>query len=196
MQVRPAVTRPWHASRGSRQRRRWLALFAAPIVISSLALVVQAGPASAAPNITIRLTNAPSYCADVKNSVNKAGTTIWLYKCSQGKSEHWLEIGGRACGVQQPNLCTEFIDARNTSLCLAMSSSHKVVLQGCGAGGGNPPARSLWIVHTGPENGWRNFGESPSGDLAVASDKQGDPLVGVDVSAGGCNGCWYHWSES
>jgi hypothetical protein len=200
VQVRPDVMRG-QASRGS-WRRRWLAVFAAPIAISSLAVAL-AGPASAAPaapqadapNITIFLTNASSYCADVKNSVNKAGTTIWLYKCSLGKSEHWYEIGGEACGVDAPTICTEFVDVRNTSLCLAMNATRHVVLQGCGSNGENPPVQSLWVVHTGPENGWRSAAWGPMGDLAVARDVQGDPLFGADASAGGC-GCWYHWSES
>jgi hypothetical protein len=203
MQVRPDVTRGWRASRGSPRRRR-LAVFAVPITICGLAVAL-AGPASAAPaapqipnapNITIFLTNATSYCADVKNSVNKAGTAIWLYKCSAGKSEHWYEIGGRACGVQQPTICTEFIDVRNTSLCLAMNANRNVVLQNCGVNGSGPPVQSLWVVHTGPENGWRSAAWGGMGDLAVASDKQGDLLHGLDVSAGECNGCWYHWTES
>jgi hypothetical protein len=192
-----------HRKMAVTRRRRWLAVFAVPVAISCLAVLAIASPVSAAPsapqvdtpNVTIFLTNERSYCADVKNSVNKAGTAIWLYKCSLGKSEHWYDVGGQNCGVLGTPQCDEFIDVRNTSLCLAMNASRKVVLQGCGRNGQNPPEQSLWVVDTGPENGWRNAGWGPEGDLAVASDKQGDLLGAADVSASKCH-CWYHWSES
>ena len=196
--------RLWLERIGLRRSRRWLAVFAAPVAITTMTVLAPAGAASAAqaaplmpdvPNVTIYLTNASSYCADVKDSNNVSGTTIWLYKCAQGKSEHWYEIDGVDCGTSGQYICSYFIDVRNTSVCLGMNGSRNVVLQGCGSNGNGYRTSELWITDTGSENGWRNFDWGSNGDLAVASDKQGDKLYGTNASAG-CGGCWYHWTDS
>jgi len=203
MHVRRGVTRLFYDSCRSRKRRWRLAIFAALVTITTLASLGSAGAASAAsarlaapdvPNVTIYLTNASSYCADVKDSVNSAGTAIWLYKCSGGKSEHWYEFGDVECGNGGQDICSYFVDTRNKNVCLGMNGARNVVLQGCGPNGAGYTTSELWILDTGTERGWRNFGWGPNGDLAVASDKQGDLLFGTDASAG-C-GCWYHWTDS
>jgi hypothetical protein len=203
MQVRTGVRWLWHKNRRPRPRGSWLAVLPALVAIATVTSLGSAGAASAAPpgsaapdvpNVTIYLTNASSYCADVKDSVNSAGTAIWLYKCSGGKSEHWYEFGDVECGNGGQDICSYFVDTRNENVCLGMNGARNVVLQGCGPNGAGYTTSELWILDTGTERGWRNFGWGPNGDLAVASDKQGDLLFGTDASAG-C-GCWYHWSDS
>jgi hypothetical protein len=204
MQVRPGITWLWHQSRVPRPRRWWLAVLAALVAITTMASLGSGGAASAAPagsaapdvpNVTVYLTNASSYCLDVKDSVNSAGTAIWLYKCSGGKSEHWYEFGGVECGNGGEYICSYFEDTRNENVCLGMNGSRDVVLQGCGPNGADYTSSELWIEDTGTEDGWRNFAWGPNGDLAVASDKQGDLLYGTDASAG-CGGCWFRWTDS
>jgi hypothetical protein len=145
-------------------------------------------------NVTIHLTNSSTLCADVKNDNNNAGAAIWLYSCAQGKSVHWNTISGRQCGTSGQFICSVFVDAKNTSICLGLNAARNAVLQNCGPDGINAPYQSQWIVDTGPENGWRSFAWGGLGDLVVASNKQGDLLYGTDVTAG-CGGCWYHWSD-
>jgi len=199
-QIGSGGTRQRHKRTGSRSGRRWLAVLAAPAAITFMALLAPAGVASAAtaapaggvPTVTIYLSNAPTYCADVHNNDNKAGGIVDLYLCKNAKNDHWLYVGGVACGTGGENICTEFIDTKNTSVCLSMNGARNVVLQNCGTNGGNPPDESLWIVDTGPENGWRNFSWGGNGDLAVAAVKQDDDLFGVNASSP-C-GCQFHWS--
>jgi len=157
--------------------------------------VAEAAPSIAIPNVTIFLTNASSYCADVKNSVNRSGTTIWLYKCSLGRSEHWFEVDGLECGNLGIFVCSVFVDTRNTSVCMSMNGARNVVLAGCGNHGNSYTTAEEWIMDTGPEDGWRNFNWGPNGDLAVARDRSGYKLYGTDAS-NGCGGCWFRWSDS
>ncbi|MGO9079588.1 MAG: hypothetical protein ACLQDY_11180 [Streptosporangiaceae bacterium] len=150
------------------------------------------------PNVYIHLTHAPSYCAAIKNDNNHSGATIWLYKCAQAKSKNWYEVDGVECGDGGQYICSYFIDVKNFgrhSLCLGMNGARKVLLQGCGGNGNEYLTSELWIQDTGPEDGWRNFDWGGMGDLAVAKDRQTDPLYGVDASSG-CGGCWYRWSDS
>ena len=113
--------------------------------------VVTAGPASAAPEITICLTNASSFCADVKDSDNVSGQPVWLWQPKQGANDyHWYEVPVPcddltcACFGQT---CVEFEDAQNTNLCLGVSSNLRgISLIGCeltGVNGGT--ARAAWI---------------------------------------------------
>ena len=115
-----------------------------PLIISLLVAcgvfagvsVVTADPASADPVVTICLTNAPSFCADVKNSVNTSGQPIWLYRPQDGaKDYHWIEVsvpcGDTVCLCPVSN-CVEFEDAQNINLCLAASpTGSSVELIGC-----------------------------------------------------------------
>jgi hypothetical protein len=198
MRVRPDITRRGHKSRGSRKRRRWLAVFAAPVAITTMAVLGPTGSVSVASartaadviNVTIHLTNASSYCADVKDSVNQPGTRIWLYKCALGGSEHWYQHSPVQCATGGQFICSVFVDVKNTSVCLGMDGARHVLLQGCSAG---YTTAEEWIKHTGPENGWRNEFWDGNGDLAVASDTQGDLLYGVNAS-NGCGGCWFRWT--
>ncbi len=198
MQVRSAIIRRWHRRIGSRSRGRWLAVSAAAsAAIAVMGLLVPAGAASAAgtPNVTIFLTYAPTKCADVHNYDNNAGGIVDIYPCASAKNDHWLYVGGVNCtgSINEP-ICTEFIDAKNTSVCLSMNGARNVVLQNCGTNGNLPPAGSLWLVDTGAENGWRNLAWGANGDMAVANTTTNNPLYGVDASAP-C-GCWFRWSVS
>jgi hypothetical protein len=207
MRVRPDITRLSDGSRRSRGRRR-LAVFAASVAITTMSAFLSAGGAAAAPaaplipdtpNVTIFLKNSPSFCADIKNDNNHAGATIWLYKCSQSKSDHWYEIDGVDCGTTGQFICSYFIDVQNygaNSVCLGMTGARNVVLQTCGNNGNEYLTSELWIQDTGSENGWRNYNWGPSGDLAVASNTATDPLFGVDAGGGGGCQCWYRWSDS
>jgi hypothetical protein len=206
MQVQPDITRRGHEGRRSRRHRRWLAVSTVSVAISIMAVLGSAGAASAAsgprlmpdtPKVTISLTNAPSYCAAVKNDNNTSGATIWLYKCAQANSYHWYEIDGVECGIGGQNICSVFIDVPTAgahSLCLGMNSARNVVLQGCGNNGNSATTSEEWIQDTGGENGWRNFTWGPNGDLAVAAATNTDKLDGVDATAG-CGGCWYRWTD-
>jgi hypothetical protein len=168
-----------------------------------MALLAPVGAASAAvatpsaggvPSVTIFPTNAKSLCADVRNNNNKAGGIVQLYPCSKSVSDHWLYVGGLECGSSGERVCTEFIDTRNTSVCLSMNGARNVVLQNCGGNGNSDPSESLWIVDTGRENGWRDFSWGGMGDMAVSALKSNVNLFGADASAP-CR-CQYHWDVS
>jgi hypothetical protein len=200
---------------GPRRRRYWLAAFAAPAAITTMITVLgSAATASAAPqasavtasaaprsspvpltpHVKIRLTRSRTYCAAIKNGNHHAGAVVWLYKCTKSSSDTWLEVGA-VCGTTGQSVCTEFIDPKKTSLCLSLNPARKVVLHGCGQNGSDPPNLSLWIVNTGTEDGWRNLAWGPQGDMAVAKNRDKKPLIGLDAGAG-CNGCWFHWTDS
>jgi hypothetical protein len=194
MQVRPDLTRRRRRSTGPRALRRWLAVFAVPVALATMAVLAPTGAASAAPNITIYLTNASSFCADVKDSVNKAGTPIWLYHCSQGKSEHWYDFGSQACDMSGQYICDVFIDTRNQSLCLGVNAARSAVL--VSGDSVNHPTTCEWVVDTGGENGWRNAAWGAMGDLTVRGNVQGDLLFATETSNGDCPGCWWRWTQS
>jgi hypothetical protein len=142
----------------------------------------RATPASAAPEITICLKYASSYCADVKNSYDVSGQTIWLYQPSAGaKDYHWYEYVVD-CGLS--NYCYEFVDVQNTSLCLGASSDQRAVLTSCGI------QRSEWVV-TGTTH-LRNFFWAE--DLTVQGPLyNGDPLFVYPKQPGGTN-LWQQWT--
>jgi hypothetical protein len=200
MHVRPALMRRRHERTGSRTRVRGLAVLA---VLSAMAFLVPAGAASASeaaplsglPTVKIFLTNSRSFCADIRGNDNAAGGTVELYPCASSKSDLWIDLNNLQCGSGGNFICTEFVDSRNDTVCLAMNSARNVVLQACGHGGDNPSTQTEWLVDTGAENGWRNYDWGANGDLYVAAAKANDFLHGTNASAG-CGGCWYRWSVS
>ena len=63
----------------TRKVRAWVVPAAGLMLAASLAVGINVGtakPASALPVITVCLSNAPSYCADVKNSRNVSGQPV------------------------------------------------------------------------------------------------------------------------
>jgi hypothetical protein len=192
---------------GRRPPRYWLAALTPSVAIAALAVLAPVSAASAhtphaqsavrTPHVKVRLTRARSYCAAIKNGNHNAGAVVWLYKCTKANSDTWIEVDGVICNLSGQAICAEFIDPKSTnlSLCMAMNGGRKVVLQGCGTNGTDPPSQSEWIVDTGPENGWRDFAWGGMGDLAVLKVKDKEPLIGVDASAG-CGGCWFHWTDN
>lgn len=144
------------------------------------------------PVVTIHLAHAPSYCVDVKNSKNVANATLWLYSCSQSKSDHWYELNGVACGPAGGS-CDVFLDTKNDSLCLGLNAAKNAVLLGNCHTAAGPPALGTWVPGVLPPNGLRNENWGPAGELATPTDKSGERLYGADLT-GGCGGCWANWS--
>jgi hypothetical protein len=183
--------------------RRRLVLI--PLLLSLLAAcgvfagigVVTARPASAAPVVTVCLTNAPGFCADVKNSVNTSGQPIWLYRPQDGaKDYHWFEVPVPCtvftCLCDNAD-CISFEDVQNPTLCLAASPTGSgVQLINCHiADGMGGTARAAWI-HIG--NNLENFFLATNHDLSVTGPLfSGRYLyVAQHVSPGG--NVWQQWS--
>lgn len=187
------------SERARKSRRPVMVLVAALAALGpALAIIgLAAGPASAAPladapPITIHLTNASSYCVDVKNDNNSANNPVYLYKCSQAKSYKWDELEGVTCpGDPGPQDCLVFVDAQNTSVCFGLNDNRDAVLLGCGQGGALAPYRAVWVPSG--TNGLVNtaFG-TPEGSLWTPKDSNTSPLSGQDRQAGGPG--WWQWS--
>jgi hypothetical protein len=137
-----------------RRRKRLLTIITGLLIVCGTFAGVSLGtvkPASAAPEITICLTSAPQFCADVQNGDNTSGSAaIWLYRPQDGASDyHWLEVpvgcslNGciNACAVAN---CIAFEDAQAPTLCLAASQSQGADLISCHLVEGGT-ARALWI---------------------------------------------------
>jgi hypothetical protein len=127
--------RPERARKTGRPTRVIVAALAA--LSSAFAIVGLAVPASAAPSIStpvvkVYLTFAPRYCADVKNDNNEAGALVWLYKCSQSKSDKWQEYQQECMGQEGQPQCFDFVDLQNDQLCLGLNNHRVAVLQKCG----------------------------------------------------------------
>lgn len=160
--------------------------------------VATAGPASALPEIKICLTNSSSFCADVKDSVNKSGEPIWLYQPSNGAHDYqWLEASvpcnDLTCLCDQG--CVEFEDAQNPNLCLGLSStSYYMELIGCeltGVNGGT--ARAAWI-RDGHYLVNRFLGAANGGYLAVPGPLYNGDLLGAAYYSGPGGPLWEQWS--
>jgi hypothetical protein len=177
--------------------RGWrLAAFAASVAAAAMISMALPGTASATvagvtsdtPVVTIYLTNAPSYCADVKDDNNTPGTTVWLYQCSQSKMDRWLEFSGLECGTGGQYICDEFVDAANYNVCLGLNAARYAILVNCGPNGAGDPADGLWIPNSG--NNLRNFEWATLGDLAAPTTTPTARLYGENLSEGG----WHQWS--
>src|SRR5215471_7403816 len=107
-------------------------------------------PASAVPLVTICLSNARQFCADVKDSINQLSQPIWLWRPADGAGDyHWYQVT-ITCGGGQGGTCYNFEDAQNTSLCLEGPgvTGHGLFLGNCGA------SESQWFTIC-PQYGYR-----------------------------------------
>jgi hypothetical protein len=116
-----------------------------------------AAPAAPTPR-TVCLKNAPSQCADVKDSSNTIGTRVWLYAKSGAKDDLWLEIPYDC--VIAGNNCFQLQDAQDPRLCMAADGAHgaEVTLQACEDDGS-------WYNQGGNKLGNGAYGQA--GDLAA-----------------------------
>jgi hypothetical protein len=117
-------------------------------VLVSLALmlgaqsVLGAASARADPLITIKLTNAPSYCLNRDGGTNSLYGTVFLFTCSSG-NDTWYE--GSAEPYGDPNCdaanCVIFMDPNNESLCFALGDNETGTLRDCSI------QMSHWLVN-------------------------------------------------
>lgn len=159
-----------------------------------------AGPASAQPDITLCLTNAPTFCADVKNANNTSGASILLYRPQDGaKDYHWLAVPINCTDAYClcPTVdCVAFEDAQNPNLCLGVAQSLRaVVLVGCeilNDQGGTQ--RAAWYYLGG--NNWANRDMGAQGLLTVNGPLADGRYLfpAPHVNPGGAT--WQQWSES
>jgi hypothetical protein len=50
------------------------------------------------------------------------GGIVDLYPCAEAGNDHWLDVGRQECGpISGQFICTEFIDTKNTSMCLSLN---------------------------------------------------------------------------
>jgi hypothetical protein len=137
--------------------------------------------ANAATTVTICLTSATSYCADVKDSDDVSGQPVWLYKSSQANDYHWVMVTGVSC-IAGSN-CYNFEDAQKTSLCLSVTSGRSVVLGTCNGGAGS------WYSEGGNLLGNGAYGASYT--LMVANDTNSSLLDGLPAHT---SGYWERWN--
>lgn len=142
------------------------------------------------PPFTIHLTNASSYCIDVKNDNNQAGAAVWLYKCSQAKSDHWNEFEYECPGQEGQPQCFVLVDAANTNLCFGLTDNRTADLQNCGNHGDLPSNYAVWNAVA--NHGLRDTGWGVEGDLWSPTATSKATLYGEDRTAGG--GGWWEWS--
>jgi hypothetical protein len=153
-------------------------LLATGLFTTGLALATPPA-ASAATEITICLTYASSYCADVKDSDNVSGQPIWLYK--NGGDYHWDLVTGISC-VAGSN-CYNFEDAQHPSLCLTSTVGRSIVLGACNGG------RGSWYPEGG--NLYGNGGYGANYTLMVKSDTDGSLLTALPAHE---SGYWEQWT--
>jgi hypothetical protein len=120
-------------------KRSWLLTAAAALSLAGG--IAAAAPAAAAPAATVRpdlpvvticLTYARAWCADVKNDRNVSGQPIWLYKASAAKAYHFYDVDVNCPSTGVPG-CAEFVDVKNPAMCIAVRNNRNVVLLGCNA---------------------------------------------------------------
>lgn len=152
-----------------RRRHRIILLVMSFLLVSGVvagASVGTARPASADPLVKICLTNAPTYCADVMNSLNTNQRPIWLYRLNDGANDYkWIEITV-PCSFQAI-YCEEFENAVNPNWCLADRGDNRgIVLIGCElAHNQGGTARAEWYYLGG--NNWANLDMGAQGLLTV-----------------------------
>jgi hypothetical protein len=180
-------------------RRRHPLLMLVTVVLVACGMFAGVGlgtakPAFAAPEITICLTNAPQFCADVQNGSNTSGTPIWLYRPQDGASDYqWLEVPV-SCGIIQcveacaVANCIAFEDAQSPGLCLAESPSQGTELISCQISEGGTQ-RALWIQNgTHLRNVYSGYDLTVTGPLYDKRYLYEAPTVG----SGGNE--WQQWS--
>jgi hypothetical protein len=131
--------------------------------------------------VTVWLTNASSFCADVKNSNNHAGATVWLYSCSASHDDKWVEVPASCPLVPSP--CFSFQDAQARSLCMDMPvADGYITLQSCSG------VTAAWFI--AGANEWLADAAWGGGIVATAaSTVSGDPLFGEALHNG-----WQQWN--
>jgi hypothetical protein len=183
-------------------RRKLISLAAGLVVTCGTfagVTMATAGPASASPVITICLTNASAFCADVKDSDNVSGQPIWLYRPQDGaKDYHWYEVpsycptmgSATFCACPDQN-CILFEDVQNPSLCLAATPTGAgIELINCQYDQGGT-ARAEW-VQLG--NKLENEFQGGTGFLTVTGPLFSGRYLYTDppVASGGNE--WQQWS--
>jgi hypothetical protein len=117
-------------------KKSWLlTAMAALSLVGSVAATAPAAAAAVRPDVpvvTICLTYARSFCADVKNARNVSGQPIWLFKASGAKDYHFYDVNVN-CPLTGVPGCAEFVDVKNTALCIGVRNNRNVVLLGCNA---------------------------------------------------------------
>jgi hypothetical protein len=143
------------------------------------AAAVRAAPQTS--SVTIYLTNASSFCADVKDSDNVSGQPIWLFSCSSAGDKRWIPVEFSAnCIIANP--CYELQDAQDTSLCMSLDvSSNTIVLGRCNVG------LAGWYAPGG--NLLENEFSASSGYLTSDAASNGELLRGKTIHNG-----WQKWS--
>jgi hypothetical protein len=155
-------------------------VLATGVLTAGLAIAAPSA-ASARTTVTICLTSATSYCADVKDSRDVSGQPVWLYNSSQANDYHWIFVTGVNC-VAGTN-CYNFKDAQNTSLCLSTTSGRSIVLGTCNGG------RGSWYSEGNNLLGNGAYGASYT--LMVSNDASGVLLTALPAHT---SGYWERWN--
>jgi hypothetical protein len=150
------------------------------VIVGSLVLLESPPAASAYPDITIYLTNAPSYCVNRQGGGNSTGTTVFLWACSGGNN-HWYETPAQtnaflACAAEQ---CISFRDYWNFDECFGINDNNRGTLGSCNA------EQQMWI--SGPTTELHNAAWGWM--LVTPSDTNGSVLATSTSTA-----YWHQWS--
>jgi hypothetical protein len=157
--------------------RKWFSVVASVLLACGLLAgigVAAAGPASALPEISICLTNAPTYCADVKDANNTPGASIWLWRTSDGANDYkWLEwqvpCTDSIC-ICEASSCLEFQDAQDPGQCLGTNQAgNAIILLGCQTLQGGTP-RAAWIYSNNFPNNLESWALHNNYDLTINLD--------------------------
>lgn len=174
-----------------RKRRKFISLASGLLLASSVLAAVVVGtasPASAAPEITICLTNASQFCADVEDSVNRSGQPLWLYSPAAGAHDyHWYEVS-YSCA---PGTCYKFEDAQDTSLCIYAPSvtAGQVRLGNCGA------SEAQWYASCFQyQNHLVSMNLGPFGALTVFGPLYNGRFLYAQQCVGSGGATWQAWS--
>ena len=169
---------------------------AAPVAAASVAAPAAAASVSArhvaaasvsarrVPVVTICLTYARSWCADVAHDRNVSGEPVWIWNARGARDDHWYVVGV-ACPdpIGQGTNCVQFADVRNPALCIGIVNNRNAVLQSCSA------YASEWFQESnaGPHYiRWANAQEY----LTASRPGNGQPIFMNYLHAGG----WQQWS--
>jgi hypothetical protein len=162
----------------------WRSIVLLTVIVGGLfsLTIPKAPPVAASPDITIHLTNAPSYCVNRKGGNNSHGATVFLWACSGGQN-HWYEANAYYGVVAPPacaaNQCIVFEDYWNRNSCFGLGPNDTGTLGSC------TNILQFWIYESG--NILRNayWGQ----DLVTGNDADGSKLVGNPTPID-----WHQWS--
>jgi len=180
------------------KRHRLVRIVASILLVGGVTsgAIATAGPALAQPQITLCLTNARQYCADVKDSTNRVGEPIWLYTQAAGAHDfHWIEVESGGFGVCPDDaVCYSFevpATADGSPLCLGAGNVNgeldaELVYCRFSQGGSGP---ALWIE----DGNWlRNVAYGPEQLSVWGPLYNGDLLYLTYGPPGGA--LWQQWS--